>query len=244
MNKKALDVIQSIVGTDLYLVEAEGKKKPRIKPGKPLVTISRFYGTPDKETAQLLAKRMDVPLYDKELLNAISKQAKGDKHLLESLDERVTSLVDDMVHAFFSKKSTNKDAYFRYMAKVIVGIGPSGGVIVGRAAHLLLPKRAAFRVRLEGSLKVCSKRLITAERSKETNGEKTKKASIKKASVEKEILKVNKEWEKFNRDVAKRFPSGARDCDLVINSDIYTPEQMVRIITTAMQEAGFQVPEK
>lgn len=239
MSKKSLSILQSIVGTGSYAVEDRGGKKQKIIPGKPLVTLSRFYGTPAKETARLLAERMDVPLYDKALLEAISKEAKGDSHLMARLDERVTSLVDDMVHAFFSKKSTNKDTYFRYMAKVIMGIGPSGGVIVGRAAHLLLPKRAAFRVRLEGSMKACKKRLIETERTKGAGGR-----DLKKSHVEKDILATNKEWEKFDRDVAKRFPTRIRHYDLLLNSDLYTPEQMVRIIATAMQEAGFQVPKK
>ena len=237
MDKESLSVIQSIVGSSLYTTVERGKKRPKIHPGKPLITLSRFHGTPDMETARLLADRMGVPLYDKELLKAIVKEAKGDKQLLESLDERATSLVDDIVHAFFSKKSTNKDAYFRYMAKVIVSIGPSGGIIVGRSAHLLLPKLAAFRVRLEGSLSVCVKRLMVAEQEKTEDGKK-----LKESRVEKLILKINKEREKCDRDVEKRFPAQAKGYDLVINSDVYTPEQMVKIITVAVQEAGFQVP--
>ncbi|MEO5350839.1 MAG: cytidylate kinase-like family protein [Magnetococcus sp. YQC-3] len=225
----SLGVVQSIVGSGFYPVDDQKKGKPP-RPGKPLVTLSRYYGVPDVETAQQLAERLAVPMYDRKLLDAIIKEAKGDKHLLERLDERVTSLVDDMVHAFFSKKSTNKDAYFRYMAKIIVGIGPSGGVIVGRAAHLLLPERAAFRVRLEGSIKACCKRLMTAE-------------NMKKADAEKEIVKINKERDKFNEDVAKRFPSRVHGYDLVLNSDLYSPEQMVRLIVAAMKEAGFQVPD-
>ncbi len=225
----SLGLVQSIVGSGLYPAD-DLKKGKLLRPGKPLVTVSRFYGAPDVETAQLLAERLAVPMYDRKLLDGIIREAKGDKHLLERLDERVTSLVDDMVHAFFSKKSTNKDSYFRYMAKVIVGIGPSGGVIVGRAAHLLLPERAAFRIRLDGSLRVCCKRLMETK-------------SLKKVDAEKEIARVNKEREKFNEEVAKRYPSPVFGYDLVLNSDLYSPEQMVRIIVLAMQEAGFQIPE-
>ena len=225
----SLGMVQSIVGSGLYAVD-DNKKGKFPLPGKPLVALGRFYGTPDIETAILLSERLAVPLYDRKLLAVLSKVAKGDKHLLERLDERVTSLVDDMVHAFFSKKSTNKDTYFRYMAKIILGIGPTGGVIVGRAAHLLLPERAAFRVRLEGSVKVCTKRLMATK-------------SLKKGEAEREIKKTNKERDKFNKEVAKRYPSRIDHFDLILNTDLYSPEQMVRIITVAMQEAGFQVPE-
>lgn len=225
----SLGLIQSIVGSGLHYTVDE-KKKGSPLPGKPLVTLSRFYGTPDVETAQLLADRLAVQFYDRNLLDAVTKAAKGDKHLLERLDERVTSLVDDMIHGFFSKKSTNKDVYFRYVAKFIVGIGPSGGVILGRGAHMLLPERAAFRVRLDGSMKVCTKRLMDAK-------------ELKKPEAEKEIIKTNKERDKFNKEVEKRYPTRVSCFDLILNSDIYTPEQMVRIIVAAMQEAGFQIPE-
>ncbi|MBF0584454.1 MAG: hypothetical protein HQL80_09515, partial [Magnetococcales bacterium] len=40
----------------------------------------------------------------------------------------------------------------------------------------------------------------------------------------------------------KRFPGRVSGYDLVLNTDLYTPEQMVRIIVAAMQEAGFQIP--
>lgn len=229
MSKKSLAIIQSIVGSELYAKNPK-KGNGQAVPGKPLVTLSRFFGTPDVEVATLLAERLNVQLYDKVLLKNIVKQAKGDKHLLELLDERVTSIVDDLVHAFFSKKSTNKDTYFRYMAKVILGIGPTGGVILGRGAHLLLPKQRAFRVRLDGSLKVCSKRVA-------------KVLEVKNSKAEKLILKTNAEWRKFTRDVAKRYPTSVKGYDLTINTDIYSPEQMVRIIAIAMEEAGFQVPK-
>uniref|UniRef100_UPI00187D641E cytidylate kinase family protein n=1 Tax=Candidatus Magnetaquicoccus inordinatus TaxID=2496818 RepID=UPI00187D641E len=91
----SLGLVQSIIGSGLYPVDNQKKTKPI--PGKPLVTLSRYFGTPDTETATLLAERLGVPMYDRKLLDAISKEAKGDKHLLERLDEHVTSLVDDMV---------------------------------------------------------------------------------------------------------------------------------------------------
>ena len=170
MANESLKVIQSIVGAQLYATDAKGGKKGKAAtPIKPLVTISRQLGAGGEKTAVLLAQRLGVGLFDKELLKQIVKEAKGDKHLLEQLDERVTSLVDNLVHAFFSKKSTNKDTYFRYMAKVILNIGPAGGVIVGRGAHILLPEGRVLRVRVEGSGKSCAKRLVKQKEIKKLN---------------------------------------------------------------------------
>ncbi len=227
---ESLQAIQSIVGSALYTVDDKQEKgSPPL--GRSLVTISRQMGANGGATAELLSQRLGVGLYDKALLKGIVKQAKGDKHLLERLDERATSLVDNLVHAFFSKKSTNKDAFFRYMAKVILNIGPSGGVLVGRGAHLLLPKGRVFRVRLEGSLKVCTKRVA-------------KNRNIKKTKAAKLVEKTNRDRDRFVKEVSKRYPACDNSHDLVLNSDTFSPEQMVRIIVTGMTEMGFDVPSE
>jgi cytidylate kinase len=230
MANDTLKIIQSIVGADLYAAITD-KDAPAKSKQAPLVTVSRFYGAASGDVSQLLAERLGVQLYDKELLKSIVKDAKADKHLLNRLDERVTSLVDELVHSFFSKKSTNKDSFLRYMAKVILGIGPSGGVIIGRGAHLILPEERTFRLRIEGSMKECTKRV--AERK-----------SIKKSKAEKQIEKVNKERAKFHKELGKRYPTRVDSYDLTINTDRFTPEQCVKIICLAMSEMGFKIPAK
>ncbi|MBF0293840.1 MAG: cytidylate kinase-like family protein [Magnetococcales bacterium] len=226
MTRESLQLVKSIVGAGMYPTEKAADDTTLMRP---LVTISRHYGAGGSTTAKLLAERLGVQLYDKELLNAIVNETKDDKHLLASLDERVTNLVDDILHAFFSKKSINSEAYFRYMAKVILGIAPLGGVIVGRAAHLLLPKKRTLRVRLEGSLSACAKRIA-------------KHRDMKLDKAEKLVIKSNEERADFEKKVSKRFPRAEQGFDLIINTDRYSPPQTVRIILAAMTEAGFQVP--
>ncbi|MBF0379558.1 MAG: cytidylate kinase-like family protein [Magnetococcales bacterium] len=227
MANDTLKIIQSIVGADLY---ATTKKATNSKGAKtPLVTISRFYGAGSGDVSRLLAERLSVQFYDKDLLKAIVKDAKADKHLLNRLDERVINLADELLHSFFSKKSTNKDSFLRYMAKVILGIGPSGGVIIGRGAHLILPKERTFRIRLEGSMQECVKRVA-------------KRKSMKKSKAEKLIKKMNKERDSFQKDLAKRYPTSIDSYDITLNTDSFTPQQCVDIIVLAMREVGFKIP--
>ncbi|MBF0358757.1 MAG: cytidylate kinase-like family protein [Magnetococcales bacterium] len=229
MANDTLKIIQSIVGADLYATKTSSDTKLPAK--TPLVTISRFYGARSGDVSRLLAERLGVQFYDKELLKAIVKDAKADKHLLSRLDERVSSLANEFVHSFFSKKSTNRDSFLRYMAKVILNIGPSGGVIIGRGAHIILPEDKTFRVRLEGSMKACVKRI--AERK-----------SVKKSKAEKMIKKINKERMNFQKDLQKRYPSRIDGYDITLNTDTFSPEQCVDIITDAMDKVGFKIPQR
>ncbi len=227
MSKESLRLVKSIIGAGMYDTDSKQADGTLLK--KPLVTISRYYGAGSTDAAQLLADRLGVQLYDKGLLNAIVDETKEDKHILASLDERVGSLVDDMVLSFLSKKSITTDTYFRYMAKVILGIAPIGGVIVGRDAHLLLPRKSTFRVRMEGSLTNCAMRIA-------------QRKDMKLAKAEKLVVQTNKKREQFSRYVAKRFPRAEHGFDLIINTDRFSSEQVVNIMIVAMAELGFQVP--
>ncbi|MBF0369852.1 MAG: cytidylate kinase-like family protein [Magnetococcales bacterium] len=232
MTKNSLEIIQTLVNVALYQQEAkDGEEAPPSPPAPPLVTLSRGCGAGGAEISELLAERLGVHLYDRDLLKAIVKETKADKHLMERLDERVPSIVDDLVLAFFAKKSTTKDNFYRYMVKVILNICPSGGVIVGRGAHLLIPQKSpVFRVRIEGSSKACIKRVA-------------KRKELKKSKAAQFIEKVDAERAKFVKRIRKRYPTVSLDSefDMVLSTDRLTNEQAVAIIASAMKEMGFNI---
>ena len=42
----------------------------------PMITISRQYGTSGHKIAELLAKKLEIPFYDKELITIASKESR------------------------------------------------------------------------------------------------------------------------------------------------------------------------
>ncbi|MBF0612178.1 MAG: cytidylate kinase-like family protein [Magnetococcales bacterium] len=220
-------VIQSLVSAELY---SEGHLKEDGSPMVPLVTVSRSCGSNGTLIAQQLSERLKVRFYDKELLNEIVKVAKGDKYLLERLDEHATTLMDELIHTFFAKKGVSRHDFHHYLIKVVLGISRTGGVIVGRGAHLLVPHPRVFRLRLEGSLPICAKRI--AERM-----------GVKPAKAEKIILKTDADRDEFVKKIFKSYPTKRIFYDLVVNTDNFTTQQVVNIVAVAMAEAGFAVPE-
>lgn len=227
-SENALDIINSIIGAEMYAEEHHGKPKG---PVRPLVTVSRYFGANSTEISRLLAQRLGVQLYDRELLDAVIKESNADKYLVERLDEHSTSFLDDVVHSFFSKKSASSEDFYHNLIKVLMGIAQAGGVIVGRGAHLLLPKRQVFRLRIEGSLEVCTKRV--AERM-----------DIKPGKAEKLIIATNKERTRFVKELYRRYPSNKAYYDMVVNTDMFSDDQVVEIVALAMKFAGFKVPPR
>ncbi len=132
-DKEMQDVLQSIIKVELYGRNQDEKKAPTV----PVLTVSRYCGANGSETARLLAKKLGVQLYDHNLLETITQEVKTDKYLLERLDERATGTIDDFIHSIFTKQGATKDDFYRGMIKVILDSSKNGGVIVGRAAHLL-----------------------------------------------------------------------------------------------------------
>lgn len=220
-------VIQSLVSAEMY---TEGHQKEDGSPMVPLVTVSRSCGSNGTLIAQNLAERLKVRFFDKELLAEIVKVAKGDKYLLERLDEQSTNLMDELIHTFFAKKGASRQDFHHYLIKVVLGVSRTGGVIVGRGAHLLVPHPRVFRLRLEGSLPVCTLRL--AER-----------LGVKPNKAEKMILKTDDDRDEFVKKVFKSYPTRKIFYDLVVNTDAFAPEQVITIVITAMREAGFAIPD-
>ncbi|MBF0308428.1 MAG: cytidylate kinase-like family protein [Magnetococcales bacterium] len=226
MGNKNLGLIQSIVGAGLFAESSEtpGSGEYRF----PVVTLSRQFGAGGTEIARLLAERLQVPLYDRELLHNIIKVAKSDKHLMERLDERVTNLWDDFVHAFLSKKGTNKEQYLRNLTRVLLGILRSGGVIVGRGAHILLVRYPVLRVKITASADTTIKRV-------------SERLDIKKVKARALIERTNMERDGFVDRLKKRYPSDKEEFDLVINTDLFDPPAAVELILLAMGKAGLAI---
>jgi cytidylate kinase len=230
--KTSLEVIQSIINSGSYTHPKSHCNEDGCPPQKALITISRDYGANGTEIARMLAKAFGVTCYDRELLKAIVKETKTDRFLLEQLDEKVTGIMDEAMQALFTKKSTSKEMFFRYMVKVILGICNTGGIIVGRGAHLLIPEsRRVLRVRVEGSLEMCAKRVA-------------EQLDIKLAKAYQLVDKTNRERAEFVRKIYERYPTKKTYYDLVVNADLFSPEQASRIIIAAAGEVGFAVPHQ
>ncbi|MGN7611317.1 AAA family ATPase [Magnetococcales bacterium HHB-1] len=196
----------------------------------PLVTISRGYGALGLNVARLLADQLTVRLFDEELLHQIVNNIHADRNLVKMLDERTSSALDDWLRSMFSNANVTQQDFLNQLIKTVTAIGQSGGVILGRGAHLILntnPK--VFRVRIEGTQETCAKRI--AER---------KKIALEEANEQ--VNAVNKERIAFVKQIYKRFPTKRTYYDLMLSSDDMDHHQMVDVIIHAMEVRGLYVP--
>ncbi|MGN7611875.1 AAA family ATPase [Magnetococcales bacterium HHB-1] len=229
-DKSSQEIIQSIVSAEIY-EETTAQTAVAEALALPLVTVSRSFGSDGTIIAQKLSERLQVQFYDRALLKEVVRVTKADPNLMELLDERTVSMVDELVHTFLTKKNAaNPDRFYRAMVKIILGISQTGGVVVGRGAHLLLPRKKVFRLRIEGSMPVCTARI--AER-----------LHIRKGIAREMIIRTNRDREAFVRKMYKRFrPEERTYYDMVISTDMFSVDQAVNTVVAAMEQAGFAVP--
>lgn len=192
---------------------------------RPVVTLSRDYGSGGREIAQQLAKHLAVPVYDKELLDAVVERSGADPHLLAQLDEKTRGFWDSWIISMLSGENMLEDNYRRHLVKVVLGIlnTGNGGVIIGRGAHLILAQQGVFRVRIIASPETCAERIA-------------QKRQISQEEARKEVSRVNEGRSRFVWDVFKKRLNDPTAFDLAINTDhLSKSEEVTEIIIFAMQ---------
>jgi shikimate kinase len=192
---------------------------------RPVVTLSRDYGSGGREIAQQLAKRLAVPVYDKELLDAVVERSGADPRLLAQLDEKTRGFWDTWIVSMLSGEGVLEENYRRHLIKVVLGIlyTGNGGVIIGRGAHLILAQQDVFRVRITASPETCAERVA-------------KKRAVSPEEARKLVELVNQNRSKFVWDVFKQRLNEPTTYDLTINTDRLAKfEEVAEIIIFAMQ---------
>lgn len=223
MPTDAYDIIQALVKAQLVEDTYERGEKPH-----PVVALSRGYGSGGEEIGHELSRRLQVGYFDKEILNEIVSQTGGDKYLLEKLDETVKNRWDAWILSFLSGDNVLNENYQRYLVNVMLGILDTGGVIMGRGAHLILAQHEVFRVRIIGSPETCAKRIMASEGL-------TMEAALK------EVDKKNHERGKFVWDYWKHRLSDPTEFDLVINTDHFQDfTRIAELIIDAMHGVGIK----
>ena len=114
-----------------------------------MITVSRDPGSGGKLIAKGLAECLDFDLFNQEVIHEMAKSAKVSKRVLQSLDERGLSMLDDMISAVVHQRHLWPDEYLQHLLKVIGTIGKHGNaILVGRGANFVLPVETTFRLRV------------------------------------------------------------------------------------------------
>jgi putative MATE family efflux protein len=187
---------------------------------KVVITISREYGSGGRYVGKLLAEKMGIPFYDKELISLSAKESGLSPEYILEIDEKNSS-------AKFA--NNNDDRLFIAESKVIKELAKSSCVIVGRCANAVLKDK-------KDVLKVF---LYSDEESKEKRAIKYYHVDSKK--VHKYVKEVNQERAKHYEYYTNQSWYDFSQYDLCIHVDEFGVEKTADSIKNFIDHMeGFQ----
>ena len=175
--------------------------------GGPIITISREPGAGGSEIARRLAKALNMDLIGGQIIQHVADSAKMSRRVIESLDEREVTFRETLLSSLFGENRPWPGEYLHHLTRVIGSIGIFGNVIImGRAAHHILPKDKIFRVRVIAPIELRIKYVMGDRGYTKSEAEQyvIKKENDRKAFVRKY----------FNADIAD-----PKHYDMIINTE-------------------------
>lgn len=198
---------------------------------KYVITIGRQFGSGGSEIGRIIANKLGIKYYDKELLAAAAKESGVNKEFFEASDERSPNFyshtnlwsfnIGYSIGNFFSADiSFSDDNLYRAQSDVIRTFAEeSPCVIVGRSAdHVLRNHPCIISIFISANENACIKRII--ERGDSDTEEHAKALAEKKNKLRSNYYNfyTDKEW------------GSATSYDLCIDSSKLTCEQVADII--------------
>ena len=194
---------------------------PQISPFT--IAISRESGARGTSTAREVGARLGWLVYDHELVERIAKEMKLRTSLLESVDEKRVSWLQECAESFASAPSVTKSSYVRHLVQTLLSLAAHGEcVIVGRGAAQILPVETTLRVRLVAPVEW---RIAAI----------SQKLGIAKEAAAREVAKIDCERHCFVKDHCHKDPTGATQYDLILNSSRYSVTECADLIVEALR---------
>ncbi len=185
-----------------WLKDREGE---RARPGF-VITISRECGSEGEEIAHRVAKALNLPCFNKQLVEEIAREASVDPDVFHNLEEKVSGLKPSWLETVFTNQPWLQVKYLDHLLSVLLGISRIGGVVVGRGAHLLLGSKTRLRVRVVAPFDLRVERYA-------------KRQGVDRKTARQQVKAVDEERNNFIKTLFHKKLRRAEDFDLIINTE-------------------------
>ncbi len=189
-----------------------------------VVTISRESGSGGTIIAAMLARELAFDLFHREVIQEMAESANISTRIVETLDEKGLSMLEDSVAAMIRERHLWPDEFLRHLMKVVGTIGKHGqAVIVGRGAQFILPRDENLKVRVIAPL---------AMRIHNVAHE----LDMAESEAQKMILKNDSDRRSFSRKYFYADVTDPLNYDLVINTARMSIDAAVKSIVAALNQ--------
>jgi cytidylate kinase len=188
-----------------------------------MVTVSREPGSGGKLIAKGIAERLDFDLFHQEMIHEMALSAKVSARVLESLDEKGLSMLDDWISAVVHEHHLWPDEYLQHLLKVVSTIGRHGNaVLVGRGANFILPPETTLRLRVIAPSSFRAKKVAAA-------------FDLQLKEAEQRILNTESNRRAFIRKYFHKEIFEPMHYDLVMNTATISLEEAIEAVCRIVQ---------
>ncbi|MGD2029042.1 MAG: cytidylate kinase-like family protein [Desulfobacterales bacterium] len=207
-----------------YVEKKREEKRPEIFP---TICCSRKIGVGALEIADIIAKKINYKVVDRELLEHMANEAKLSQKTVAYFDERYPGYLKEFAAFLFAEKSFIKSDYNRHLVNTVIALaGLEPTIFVGRGTHLIIPRDRVLAVRF-----ICSddhrvKRL-------------SKILKVKEKEAADKLPQIDKEQRSFFKKVFGKKDAVPYEFDMVINCDYIKDTQVAANIVEEAFKSKF-----
>ncbi len=174
-----------------------------------IITIGREYGSGGHYIAEELAKRLNLPVYDRQIIEEVVKRSNFAPEFVKSNEEKINSFFD----SFFGGQLSVSDNLFIAETNAIKDLAKKGDAIfVGRCADYILKDRTdLIKIFIQASTDSKVERI-------------TKYYGIEPSKALDKITKTNKARARYHNYFSDTKWGRSYDYDLLVSSDIGVSE--------------------
>ena len=190
---------------------------------EPFITVSREPGSGGKPVAQMVAKKLHFAFYNKQIVEDLSKSVHQRTVLLESVDERGRTAIEDIIHGIFNPDYVSDISYIEHLSRVILSAAYKGEVVIlGRGANFITPFESGLHVR------ICAPYSVRVERA-------IKYEKISKEKAIQIIKETDTKRKEFIRQYFEKDITNPDYYDLVINTADMSIEDAAEQVMLALK---------
>jgi cytidylate kinase len=187
------------------------------------IALSRATGARATSVARVLGQKLGWHVYDHELLELIAKEMGLRTRLLESVDERRGSWIQDTMAGFALVPLVSETGYVRHLVETLLSLASHGScILVGRGAAHILPAATTLRVRLVAPLE---DRIAVMSRE----------LHVPRDEAARRVKTMDRERTAFIKDHFQRDPENPVNYDLVLNSSRFSVAECADVIVDALR---------
>ncbi len=191
---------------------------------RPFITIAREPGSGGRPIAHAVAEKLGFACLDEQIIDEISKSTKKRKAIVQTIDEKTRSKIEDIVHSVLNEEYLDDVKYLTEMTKVILSYALKGKVvIVGRGANFITPFAKGLHVNITAPYEV------RVQRAMQFEGVNRERAEAVIAQTEKERKDFVKQYLRQNSDKKNSY-------DLTLNTQFFRVDEASNLIVNAFNQ--------